>query len=320
MQHDLVGGGLFKAHGLRPWPSYGVACGCCVTGRSSVRVSPGGADTGRAAADGGDGGGGRPVAGVYAQPVHVQGGGRRGAARGAGPPARPGGSPLPERRLRAALSLSCATQSSPCTACEGLPPLACETLKSAAPFEHASQHVCAVPAGGGRSASGGRPCPAYARALAPARCRARVQPVSTGAGPERGARAPQALITVSNHVAALDDPLVVSALLPPGALGRPAALRWTLCATDRCFRTRAAAAFFRAGKARALELAQHRVGIRVRDRRGCQGARACACAGTSWRAWGGCHAWREHHVRPMVHAQGSALMSCIRQGAWRGAA
>lgn len=60
----------------------------------------------------------------------------------------------------------------------------------------------------------------------------------------------QALITVSNHVAALDDPLVVSALLPPGALGRPRALRWTMCATDRCFRTRAAAAFFRAGKAR----------------------------------------------------------------------
>ena len=59
----------------------------------------------------------------------------------------------------------------------------------------------------------------------------------------------QALITVSNHVAALDDPLVVSALLPPGALGRPQALRWTMCATDRCFRTRAAAAFFRAGKA-----------------------------------------------------------------------
>ena len=55
---------------------------------------------------------------------------------------------------------------------------------------------------------------------------------------------------MSNHVAALDDPLVVSALLPPGALGRPQALRWTMCATDRCFRTRAAAAFFRAGKAR----------------------------------------------------------------------
>jgi len=167
----------------------------------------------------------------------------------------------------------------------------------------------------GARESGGRHCPACASALP-----------GVGTACERGrgvlarARAAQALITVSNHVAALDDPLVVSALLPPGALGRPAAMRWTLCATDRCFRTRAAAAFFRAGKARALELAQHRVGIRVRDRRGCQGARACACAGTSWRAWGGCHAWREHHVRPMVHAQGSALMSCIRQGAWRGAA
>ncbi|KAK9836166.1 hypothetical protein WJX81_006146 [Elliptochloris bilobata] len=63
----------------------------------------------------------------------------------------------------------------------------------------------------------------------------------------------QGLITVSNHVAALDDPLVVSALLPPGALGRPGALRWTMCATDRCFRTRAAAAFFRAGKVLPVE-------------------------------------------------------------------
>ena len=69
-------------------------------------------------------------------------------------------------------------------------------------------------------------------------------------GGAHGHAHPQALITVSNHVAALDDPLVVSALLPPGALGRPRALRWTMCATDRCFRTRAAAAFFRAGKAR----------------------------------------------------------------------
>jgi len=107
-----------------------------------------------------------------------------------------------------------------------------------------------------------------------------VQPVSTGAGPERGARAPQALITVSNHVAALDDPLVVSALLPPGALGRPAALRWTLCATDRCFRTRAAAAFFRAGKARAPGHARPRVRVEVRDRRGWEGVRARAFAGS----------------------------------------
>lgn len=38
----------------------------------------------------------------------------------------------------------------------------------------------------------------------------------------------QPLITVSNHVAALDDPLVMAALLPPGALEQPQALRWVL--------------------------------------------------------------------------------------------
>lgn len=36
----------------------------------------------------------------------------------------------------------------------------------------------------------------------------------------------QALITVSNHVAALDDPLVVSALLPEGALQQPGSIRY----------------------------------------------------------------------------------------------
>lgn len=58
----------------------------------------------------------------------------------------------------------------------------------------------------------------------------------------------QALITVSNHVAALDDPLIVSALLPQQALQQPEALRWTLCATDRCFKYAAAVPFFRAAK------------------------------------------------------------------------
>ena len=61
-------------------------------------------------------------------------------------------------------------------------------------------------------------------------------------------RVGQALITVSNHVAALDDPLVTAALLPPGAFLSPRALRWTLCATDRCFTSPAATAFFRAAK------------------------------------------------------------------------
>lgn len=35
----------------------------------------------------------------------------------------------------------------------------------------------------------------------------------------------QALITVSNHVAAMDDPLVVSSILPQEALSEPAAIR-----------------------------------------------------------------------------------------------
>ena len=69
------------------------------------------------------------------------------------------------------------------------------------------------------------------------------------------------LITVSNHETALDDPLVVSALLPDGGvLTNPEGLRWTLCATDRCFTSTLAAAFFRAGKvlpvARGAGLAQ----------------------------------------------------------------
>ena len=63
--------------------------------------------------------------------------------------------------------------------------------------------------------------------------------------------AQQALITVSNHVASLDDPLLTSALVPAGALLQPQALRWTLCATDRCFTSKAATAFFRAAKVSA---------------------------------------------------------------------
>ncbi|KAK3029982.1 hypothetical protein RJ639_038081 [Escallonia herrerae] len=53
------------------------------------------------------------------------------------------------------------------------------------------------------------------------------------------------LITVSNHVAAVDDPLVIASLLPPGVLFDAHRLRWTLCATDRCFRTPVTSAFFK---------------------------------------------------------------------------
>lgn len=46
------------------------------------------------------------------------------------------------------------------------------------------------------------------------------------------------LITVSNHVSGLDDPCVLAAILPPKSIADLEGLRWTLCATDRCFRSR----------------------------------------------------------------------------------
>ncbi|XP_061357470.1 uncharacterized protein LOC133301788 isoform X2 [Gastrolobium bilobum] len=56
------------------------------------------------------------------------------------------------------------------------------------------------------------------------------------------------LLTVSNHVASMDDPLVIAALLPPKVLLDAKNLRWTLCATDRCFKNPATSAFFRSVK------------------------------------------------------------------------
>lgn len=38
----------------------------------------------------------------------------------------------------------------------------------------------------------------------------------------------QALITVSNHVAAMDDPLVISSLVPSDYFSDPGKLRWAL--------------------------------------------------------------------------------------------
>ena len=60
----------------------------------------------------------------------------------------------------------------------------------------------------------------------------------------------QALITVSNHVGSIDDPLITSAIVPPEFLLRPSSLRWTMCATDRCFKSRVLVPFFRAAKVR----------------------------------------------------------------------
>ncbi|KAJ1692119.1 hypothetical protein LUZ63_008817 [Rhynchospora breviuscula] len=56
------------------------------------------------------------------------------------------------------------------------------------------------------------------------------------------------LITASNHVAAIDDPFVIASLLPPSVMLNPNNLRWTLCASDRCFKNPAMSAFFRSVK------------------------------------------------------------------------
>lgn len=58
----------------------------------------------------------------------------------------------------------------------------------------------------------------------------------------------QSLVTVSNHVASMDDPLVIASLLPQSILLDAHRLRWTLCATDRCFRNPVTSAFFRSVK------------------------------------------------------------------------
>ncbi|CAA7015855.1 unnamed protein product [Microthlaspi erraticum] len=56
------------------------------------------------------------------------------------------------------------------------------------------------------------------------------------------------LVTVSNHVASVDDPFVIASLLPPKLLLDARNLRWTLCATDRCFKNPVTSAFFRSVK------------------------------------------------------------------------
>lgn len=56
------------------------------------------------------------------------------------------------------------------------------------------------------------------------------------------------LVTVSNHVASVDDPLVIASLLPPSAMLDARNIRWTLCATDRCFKNAVLSTFFRCVK------------------------------------------------------------------------
>lgn len=55
---------------------------------------------------------------------------------------------------------------------------------------------------------------------------------------------------------AMDDPLLLAALTPLGAVLQPGAMRWGLCASDRCFKNKWMGAFFRAGQVRERNLAQ----------------------------------------------------------------
>jgi 1-acyl-sn-glycerol-3-phosphate acyltransferase len=55
-------------------------------------------------------------------------------------------------------------------------------------------------------------------------------------------------LQVSNHVASVDDPFVIASLLPPKFLLDARNLRWTLCATDRCFKNPVTSAFSRSVK------------------------------------------------------------------------
>lgn len=45
-------------------------------------------------------------------------------------------------------------------------------------------------------------------------------------------------------MASVDDPFVIAALLPPSVLFDAQNLRWTLCASDRCFSNPVTSAFF----------------------------------------------------------------------------
>lgn len=55
-------------------------------------------------------------------------------------------------------------------------------------------------------------------------------------------------LQVSNHVASVDDPFVIASLVPPRVLLDAQNLRWTLCATDRCFKNPVTSAFFQSVK------------------------------------------------------------------------
>ena len=58
----------------------------------------------------------------------------------------------------------------------------------------------------------------------------------------------QGIVTVSNHVTAVDDPGAVMPIIPASWLLQPHRLRWTLCARDRCFTNPFVGAILSAGR------------------------------------------------------------------------
>lgn len=74
-------------------------------------------------------------------------------------------------------------------------------------------------------------------------------------GRAHGGRAPgQGLITACNHASSVDDPGVIMPLLPwHWLLLRPERVRWTLCASDRCFGNALSAAILRHGRVLPVE-------------------------------------------------------------------
>lgn len=57
------------------------------------------------------------------------------------------------------------------------------------------------------------------------------------------------LLTYANHASCLDEPLMMSSLLPLSSRVSPSRLRWTVCTEEVCFGSPATAAYFGAGKA-----------------------------------------------------------------------
>ncbi|KAK5652537.1 hypothetical protein OQA88_10443 [Cercophora sp. LCS_1] len=65
------------------------------------------------------------------------------------------------------------------------------------------------------------------------------------------------LLTISNHVSVLDDPVIWGGILPLTTTFTPTSLRWTLGAADICFKNPALSAFFTAGQVLPTHRSKH---------------------------------------------------------------